>query len=106
MKVLNCIRFRPKTDCEEIVFQLIADRFFLNQPPAGLIDVSLVNNTVGEYTLIAQWENIEVFIELVNADVRIIDILRPYVIPYEDGEYFHSWSGPSIDLESFVSKKI
>ena len=101
MKVLNCIKFQPKIDTESEIFKFIA-KHFLNPPLEGMQDVSLINNAEGEYSLVAEWTSIEAFLKRLNSDKRIIDILRPYVIPYEDGEHFHAWSGPSIDLKSYL----
>ena len=41
------------------------------------------------------------FLEVLNRDVRLIDVLKPHVEPFEDGEDFHSFSGPTVDLSTF-----
>jgi len=43
----------------------------------------------------------DAFLEVLNRDVRLIDVLRPHVEPYSDGEEFHAFSGPSVDLSNY-----
>ena len=43
----------------------------------------------------------EEFLDVLNRDVRLIDVLRPHVKVYDDGEEFHAFSGPSVDLSSY-----
>ena len=90
MKVLNCNNFQPKIDTESAVFELVVNHF-LNPPLENMQDVSLINNAEGEYSLVAEWTSIEAFLKRLNSDKRIIDILRAYVFPYDDGEHFHAW---------------
>ncbi len=40
----------------------------------------------------------DAFLEILNRDVRLIDVLRPNEEPYDDGEDFHAFSGPSVEL--------
>ena len=43
----------------------------------------------------------DAFLEVLNRDVRLIDVLRPHVEPYDDGQEFHAFSGPSVELSAF-----
>lgn len=55
----------------------------------------------GECASIIVWKSMNAFIEVLNREVRLIDILRPHIEPYDDGEDFHAFSGPSVDLSNF-----
>ena len=98
MTMVNCIRFKPKDGCEDIIFRETAKIYnTLN----GALEKRLVTLNDSEYASVIVWNSLDEFLQVLNRDVRLIDVLKPYVKPYQDGEYFHSFSGPTIDLSSY-----
>ena len=98
MTMLNCIRFRPKSGCEELIFKEISKIY---KTLDGAIEKRLVTLDDGEYASIILWKTMDDFLEVLNRDVRLIDVLKLHVESFEDGEDFHSFSGPTVDLSSF-----
>jgi len=37
-----------------------------------------------------------------NRENRVSDLMRQFVEPYEDGEAFHSFSGPEVELDLYL----
>jgi len=67
----------------------------------GALEARLITLKDGEYASIIVWKSMEEFLDVLNRDVRLIDVLRPHVKVYDDGEEFHAFSGPSVDLSSY-----
>ena len=63
-------------------------------------DVSALDE--GEYASVIVWKSVDHFVEVLNRDIRLIDVLKPYVVAYDDGEYFHAFSGPTVDLSGYT----
>ena len=42
------------------------------------------------------------FIDIMYRDNRVSQMLREYVEPYEDGDSFHSFSGPVINCDDYL----
>ena len=99
MTMVNCIRFRPIQGCEEDVFREISRIY---KTLDGALEKRLVALDQGEYGSVIIWKSVDHFVEVLNRDVRLIDVLKPYVNPYDDGEYFHAFSGPTVDLSSYI----
>ena len=98
MTMLNCIRFKPKNGSEELIFKEISKIY---KTLDGAIEKRLVTLNGGEYASIILWKTMDDFLEVLNRDVRLIDVLKPHIEPFEDGEDFHSFSGPTVDLSTF-----
>tara|TARA_B100000902_G_C26566672_1_gene554516 strand:- start:156 stop:482 length:327 start_codon:yes stop_codon:yes gene_type:complete len=98
MTMLNCIRFKPKNGSEELIFKEISKIY---KTLDGAIEKRLVTLDDGEYASIILWKTMDDFLEVLNRDVRLIDVLKPHIEPFEDGEDFHSFSGPTVDLSTF-----
>ena len=98
MSMVNCIRFKPKVGCESIV---IKETSRIYKTLDGALEKRLVSLSEGEYASVIVWKSMDAFLEVLNRDVRLIDVLRPHVEPYSDGEDFHAFSGPSVDLNNY-----
>ena len=98
MTMVNCIRFVPKDGCEEIAFEETSKIY---KTLDGALEKRIVNLGEGEYASVIVWKSVEDFLEVLNRDVRLIDVLKPYVKPYDDGEDFHAFSGPTVDLSMY-----
>ena len=46
--------------------------------------------------------SVESLIKIVNRENRVSDLMRLYVEPYEDGESFHSFSGPVVNYDEYL----
>ena len=56
----------------------------------------------GEYVRVGVHQSVESLIEIVNRENRVSDLMRLYVEPYEDGESFHSFSGPVANYDEYL----
>ena len=94
----NRISFRQKIEFEDAIFRIATKRF---KSVDGVQHSAIINIDDGEYAAIIVWDSIEVFLEMLNRDVILVDLLRPYVETYQDGREFHSMSGPCVDLDDY-----
>ena len=62
----------------------------------------IIDLGIGEYALIGVHQSVESFIEIVIRENRVSDLMRLYVEPYEDGESFHSFSGPVVNYDDYL----
>ena len=56
----------------------------------------------GEYARVGVHQSVESLIEIVKRENRVSDLMRLYVEPYEDGESFHSFSGPVVNNDDYL----
>ena len=54
------------------------------------------------HAFIGVHNSVDSFVDIMNRDVRISEIMREFVEPHEDGEAFHSLSGPEVDLKVYL----
>ena len=99
MTMVNCIRFKPTEGCEEDVFR---ETSRIYKTLDGALEKRLVALDEGEYASVIVWKSVDHFVEVLNRDIRLIDVLKPYVKSYDDGEYFHAFSGPTVDLSGYT----
>ena len=100
MAIVNCMKFRPKEGCKEKLFSSLSE-YVKKYPLDKAINWYVMDIDDGEFAHVAIWETVDDFLDVVNREVRFSDCMRLYVQPYEDGEDFHSFSGPSIDIHNF-----
>ena len=101
MHITTCIRFKPKSGFESKVPEIEAERKFGRPPRKGFISSQIINTAEGEYTMIAEYENLDNFMEMVDSQQEtFVDAARKYCEKFENGEEFASFSGPAIDLEA------
>ena len=98
--MINCMRFHPKGGQEEALFKAFAE--YTRDYPFDDIMHHIIYLDTGEYALIGVHHSVESFIEIMNTDNRVSDMMRLYVEPYEDGESFHSFSGPVINYRDYL----
>ena len=99
--MMNCMRFRPKEGQADRMFKALAE--YINEYPyANCIHHGVIDLGTGEYAFFCVWETIDAFIDVMNRDLKTSDLMREYVKPYDDGDSFHSFSGPDIDLKSYL----
>ena len=98
MSMVNSIRFIPKDGNEETAFKEIAKIY---NTLDGALEKRLIRLGDGEYASIIIWKSMDEFLDVLNRDIRLIDVLRPLVKSYNDGEKFHSFSGPTVDLSMY-----
>ena len=101
MSMINCMRFRPKEGQADIMFKALA-KYIDEYPYENCIHYGVIDLGTGEYALFCVWETVDAFIDVMNRDIKTSELMREYVEPYEDGEAFHSFSGPDIDLTSYL----
>ena len=101
MSMINCMRFRPKEGQADILFKALA-KYIDEYPYENCIHYAVIDLGTGEYALFCVWETVDAFIDVMNRDLKTSELMREYLEPYEDGEAFHSFSGPDIDLTSYL----
>lgn len=101
MSMINCMRFRPKEGQADIMFKSLA-KYIDEYPYENCIHYGVIDLGTGEYALFCVWETVDAFIDVMNRDIKTSELMHEYVEPYEDGESFHSFSGPDIDLTSYL----
>ena len=101
MSMITCMRFRPKEGQADIMFKALA-KYIDEYPYENCIHYGVIDLGTGEYALFCVWETVDAFIDVMNRDLKTSELMREYVEPYEDGEAFHSFSGPDIDLTSYL----
>ena len=56
----------------------------------------------GELALIGVHQSVDSFIDIMNRDNRVSQMMRQYVEPYDDGESLHSFSGPVVNCDDYL----
>jgi len=98
--MMNCMRFRPKEGQADALFKAFAE--YIRDDPFDDIHHGIIDLGTGEYALIGVHHSVDSFIAIMNRDNRVSDLMRQFVEPYEDGEAFHSFSGPEIELSLYL----
>ena len=91
----NCMRFKPKAGKAGVLFKAYAE--YVRDYPFDDIMHKIIDLGDGEFALIGIHHSVDSFIYIMNRDNRVSQMLREYVEPYEDGEKFHSFSGPVVN---------
>ena len=98
--MINCMKIRPKAGQEEILFKAYAE--YVRDYPFDDILHKIIDLGDGEFALIGVHHSVDSFIDIMNRDNRVSQTLREYVEPYEDGESFHSFSGPVVNCDDYL----
>ena len=100
MAIVNCMKVRPKEKKKKKLFSALS-KYVKKYPLDKAINWYVMDIDDGEFAHVAIRETANDFLDVVNREVRFSDSMRPYIQSYEDGEDFHSFSGPSIDIHNF-----
>ena len=98
--MINCMRLHPKAGQEEALLEAFAE--YTRDYPFDDIMHHFIDLGTGAYALLGVHHSVESFIEIMNRDNRVSDMMRLYVEPYEDGESFHSFSGPVVNYRDYL----
>jgi len=98
--MINCMRFKPKEGKTEALFKAFAE--YKRDYPFDDIMHEIIDLGTGEYALVGVHHSIDSFVDIMNRDNSISVMLREYIEPYDDGESFHSFSGPVIDCNIYL----
>ena len=98
--MINCMRFRPVEGRVDDMLRAMAE--YIRDDPFDDIMHAVISLGDGEYALIGVHHSVDSFMAIVNRDNRISDLMRQYVVPYDDGESFHSFSGPTVALDDYL----
>ena len=98
--MINCMRFRPKTGQAEALFKAYAE--YVRDYPFDDIMHKIIDLGDGEFALIGVHHSVDSFIDIMNRDNRVSQMMREYLETYEDGESFHSFSGPVVDCDDYL----
>ena len=95
------MRFQPKSGKTDEMMKTIAEHI-RDYPFTESLHMGIIDLGTGEFALIGVHNSVDAFVDIMNRDVRISEIMREFVEPYEDGEAFHSFSGPEVDLKAYL----
>ena len=98
--MINCMKFKPKEGQAEALFKAFAQ--YTRDYPFDDIMHHIINLSDGEYALIGVHHSVESFMAIVNRENRVSEMLREYVEYYDDGEAFHSFSGPVVNHKDYL----
>ena len=98
--MINCMRFRPKAGQSEALFKAYAE--YVRDYPFDDIMHKIIDLSDGEFALIGIHQSVDSFIDIMNRDNRVSQMMRQYVEPYDDGESFHSFSGPVVNCDDYL----
>ena len=98
--MINCMRFRPKTGQAEALFKAYAE--YVRDYPFDDIMHKIIDLGDGEFALIGVHHSVESFMAIVNRENRVSEMMREYVEYYDDGEAFHSFSGPVVNHKDYL----
>ena len=100
-RMIACMRFKPKNGKADEMIKAIAE-YNRDYPFTESVHMVIIDLGTGEFALIGVHNGVDAFVNIMNRDVRISEITREFVEPYEDGEAFHSFSGPEVDLKTYL----
>ena len=100
-RMVACVRSQPKSGKTDEMVKAIAE-YIRNYPFSESLHMGIIDLGRGEFTHIGVHNNVDAFVNIMNRDVRISELIREFVEPYEDGEAFHSFSGPEVDLKAYL----
>ena len=98
--IIKCMRFRPKTGRADALFKEYAE--YIRDYPFDDIMHKIIDLCDVEFALIGVHHSVDSFIDIMNRDIRVSQMMREYVEPYEDGESFHSFSGPVVNCDDYL----
>ena len=98
--MINCMRFRPKAEQAEALFKAYAE--YVRDYPFGDIMHKIIDLGDGEFALRGVHQSVDSFIDIMNRDNRVSQMMRQYVEPYDDGDSFHSFSGPVANCDDYL----
>ena len=98
--MINCMRFKPKEGKTEALFKGFAE--YKRAYRFEDIMHQIIELGTGEYALVGVHHSIDSFVDIMNRDNPISVMLREYIEPYDDGESFHSFSGPVVDCNIYL----
>ena len=98
--MINCMRFQPEEGQAEALFKAFAE--YVRDYPFDDIMHQIIDLGAGEFALIGIHHSVDSFIDIMNRDNRVSDMMRQFVKPYEDGESFHSFSGPVVNFNDYL----
>ena len=98
--VINCMKFRPKKGQTEALFKAFAE--YVRDYPFDDIMHQIIDLGTGEYALFGLHHSVDSFIDIMNRENRVSDLMRLYVHPYEDGESFESFLGPVVNYNDYL----
>ena len=101
MRMIACMRFQPKSGKTDEMMKAIAE-YNRDYPFTESLHMGIIDLGTGEFALIGVHNSVDAFVDIMNRDLRISEIMREFVEPYEDGEAFHSFSGPEVDLKLYL----
>ena len=99
-EMISCIQFRPKEGRTDAMMMALAE--YMHDYPFLGRHISIFDLGSGEFALVAIHQSVDVFVGLMDLEVPISGVMREFVEIYEDGEAFHSFSGPEVELTKYL----
>ena len=99
-EMMSCMRFKPKEGRTDDMMKALAE--YMRDYPFLESHISIFDLGSGEFALVAIHQSVDVFVGLMDREVPISGVMREFVEIYEDGEAFHSFSGPEVELSTYL----
>jgi hypothetical protein len=99
--MIEVVQSFPKSGKTDEMMKEIAE-YIRYYPFTESLHMGIIDLGTGEFALVGVHKSVDAFVDIMNRDVRISELMREFVEPYEDGEAFHSFSGPEVDLEAYL----
>lgn len=99
-KMMLCMRFRPKEGRTNYMMKAHAE--YMHDHPFLESQISIFNLVSDEFALVAIYQRVDMFVGLMDRDIPISGEMREFVEDYEDGDAFHSFSGPEVQLPTYL----
>ena len=98
--MINCMKFRPKEGQTEALFKAYAE--YVRDYPFDDIMHKIIDLGDVEFALAGIHHIVDSSIDVMNRDNRVSQMMRKNVEPYEDGDSFHSFSGPVVNCDDYL----
>ena len=100
-RMIACMCFQPKTGKTDEMMKAIAE-YIRDYPFTESLHMGIIDLGTDEFALIGVHNSVDAFVDIMNRDVRVSELMREFVEPYDDGEAFHSFSGPEVNLQAYL----
>ena len=80
-RMIACMRFQPKSGKTDEMMRAVAE-YIRDYPFTESLHIGIIDLGTGEFALIGVHYSVDAFVDIMNRDVRISEIMREFVEPY------------------------
>ena len=93
-------QFQPKSGKKDETMNALAE-YLRVYTYAESLNMGIIDLGAGEFALIGVHNSVDTFVDIMNRELRIRDLIEDFVELYADDEVFHSSSTPGVDPEAY-----